>query len=185
VQAKDKKGWFTENAKIISVRDYEDGTEAVTFVTSEENVKDCDVTIQTFFNTTNKKCEIERLAKTDLKIETDKWFYDLNGTIQAKITLSSEKERLANYVNIEYGSQNQKYMIEGEKIISLKPELGASIIIASVDSTDTASSSSASAVINVSEKRELAIAFDVFVLMLILYFGVTALVKFYKKVFST
>ena len=185
VQAKDKKGWFTENAKIISVRDYEDGTEAVTFVTSEENVKDCDVTIQTFFNTTNKKCEIERLAKTDLKIETDKWFYGLNGTIQAKITLSSEKERLVNYVNMEYGSQNKKYMIEGEKIISLKPELGASIIIASVDSTDTASSSSASAVINVSEKRELAIAFDVFVLMLILYFGVTALVKFYKKVFST
>ncbi len=185
VQAKDKKGWFTENAKIISVRDYEDGTEAVAFVTSEENVKDCDVTIQTFFNTTKKKCVIERLAKTDLKIETNKWFYGLNDTIQAKITLGSEKERLANYVNVEYGGQKQRYLVEGEKIISLKPEIGASIIIASMDSTDTASSFSASALINVSEKRELTIAFDVFMSMLVLYFGISALVKFYKKAFST
>jgi len=181
VQAEDKKGWFTENAKIISVRDYEDGTEAVTFVTSEENAKDCEVTIQTFFNITKKKCVAERLAKTELKIETDKWFYGINDTIQAKITISSEKEGLANYVNVEYGSQKQKHLVEGEKIISLKPENGASIIIASMGSTDAASSSSASALINVSEKKELAVAFDVFVLMLGLYFGVMALVKFYKK----
>jgi len=88
-------------------------------------------------------------------------------------------------VNVEYGGQKQKYLVEGEKIISLKPEIGASIIIASMDSTDTASSSSASALINVSEKRELTIAFDVFMSMLVLYFGISALVKFYKKVFST
>lgn len=184
VQAKDRKGWFTENAKIISVSDYEDGTEALAFVTSEENTKDCEITIQTFFNTTKKECTIERLAKTELKIETDKWFYGLNDTIQAKITLSSEKGSLSNYVHIEYGNQKQKYFVDGEKVISLKPEIGASIIIASMGSTDAASSTSASALINVSEKRELAIAFDVFVLMLGLYFAVTALVKFYKKAFS-
>ena len=174
VVARQQKGWFTDNAKILSV-DNQNEMETVTFETSKEGAEECTVTIQTYFNTTVKECAVERLNETALKLETDQWFYGTNETIM--LTVKSNY----NNVDIEYGNQKISLFVQGQATVNLTPELGASVIVASISGNLFEDEATTSAMINVSDNSELNLAFDVFLLMLVFYVLYKVAERYYRE----
>ena len=181
VTANNKKGWFTNNVKLVAVND-KNGNETFSFVTDGANIGSCELTLRSYFNTTVKKCSIKMLPETEIRLITDKWSYGVNQTISLKIELLAGSVPVSSYVYIQYGNQRKNVFIDKEDIITLNPELEYNLITVSMDG-EGISSASTSALISVTDKKELIEAFRVVIFAAFIVLGSLFGIKQLRKLF--
>lgn len=180
VTANDNKDWFVSNAKLLGVDD-RNGMETFSFITDEESIGDCELTLQSYFNTTTKQCVVEELPETEIRLTTDKWTYGPNETIKLKIELLSDRP-IASYVDIQYADQIKTVFVDGSLIADLEPAKGTNLIVVSMKGSDVSAASS-STMVNVTEKKELVQAFETVLLVAIIVLGSIFGINKLKKLF--
>ncbi len=179
VYADEGDKWYIDNTKIISSTPIED-KEIVSFITDKNNLDKCSLSLFTYFNSIIKDCDVKFLKEVDFSIEPDKMVYYRNETIRLKINLKSSEGPVTAVVAIKYGDQTKFVTVSGTGEVELKPIIGETFILASMDNTKEYSAATTSSMITVLDYEKHVSAIWVVFIIVFLYFGFKFMFKLIK-----